>query len=396
MKSSVDVPAPRTRPRNRRAITLDAATKLFYRDGYASVAMSDIAAATNVGPSAIYRHFPGKADILMAAIQAGIAPYVEFLTAAREPRDGSVTEFSTVCTRLAECALDHRELGVLWQRDARNLDDEQQRPLREELRVATRLLASFIADERPELDATQADVLAWCALGAVVSIGFHALTLPRAEFVQLLAELVMDIALVPMAAVHADAPSPRREVAASETRREQLITVATELFAERGFSAVGVDDIAEAAGIAGPSVYAHFPSKLAILTSAIDRAAALVRRDADHVLESHESPQVKLARLVASYTRLANRDRFIIRTLISEMDRLPQHDRDIARRVQRDYIDTWVELRRQFTDEGSVEARIRVQAVLLVVNDAVQTPHLRSLPGFEATLRRIAGALLGV
>jgi hypothetical protein len=64
--------------------------------------------------------------------------------------------------------------------------------------------------------------------------------------------------------------------------------------------------------------------------------------------------------------------------------------------VQRDYIDTWVELRRQFTDEGSVEARIRVQAVLLVVNDAVQTPHLRSLPGFEATLRRIAGALLGV
>jgi AcrR family transcriptional regulator len=396
MKSSVDVPAPRTRPRNRRAITLDAATKLFYRDGYASVAMSDIAAATNVGPSAIYRHFPGKADILMAAIQAGIAPYVEFLTAAREPRDGSVTGFSTVCTRLAECALDHRELGVLWQRDARNLDDEQQRPLREELRVATRLLASFIADERPELDGTQADVLAWCALGAVVSIGFHALTLPRPEFVQLLAELVMDIALVPMADVHADAPSPRREAAASEPRREQLITVATELFAERGFSAVGVDDIAEAVGIAGPSVYAHFPSKLAILTSAIDRAAALVRRDADHVLESHESPQVKLARLVASYTRLANRDRFIIRTLISEMDRLPQHDRDIARRVQRDYIDTWVELRRQFTDEGPVEARIRVQAVLLVVNDAVQTPHLRSLPGFEATLRRIAGALLGV
>ena len=78
------------------------------------------------------------------------------------------------------------------------------------------------------------------------------------------------------------------------------------------------------------------------------------------------------------------------------MDRLPDEDREIALQVQRRYIDTWVDLLRQFNAEPPIAARIRVQAVLLVVNDAVQTPHLRSLPGFEQTLRQISYALLGI
>lgn len=391
----MDAPARRTRPRNRRALTLEAATTLFYRHGYASVAMSDIAAATNVGPSAIYRHFPGKADILVAAIQEGLARFTEVLANA-QTREGAAPErLNEVFTQLAECAIDHREPGVLWQRDSRNLDQEYQRPLRDELRGTTRLLASFIGAARPELDRVQTDVLAWCCFGVLVSIGFHSLTLPREEFVALMIDLIEKVTFVPLS----DAPPPLEaepEVVKPESRREQLITVATELFAERGFSAVGVDDIAEAVGIAGPSVYAHFPSKVAILAAAIERASDLVRVDTERVLATDAAPEVKLARLVDSYTGIANRDRYVPRTLISEMDRLRDVDREIARQAQRRYIATWVDLLRQFNDEPPVAARIRVQAVLLVVNDAVQTPHLRSLPGFERTLRQISYALLEI
>jgi hypothetical protein len=78
------------------------------------------------------------------------------------------------------------------------------------------------------------------------------------------------------------------------------------------------------------------------------------------------------------------------------MDRLPEEDREIALQIQRRYIDTWVDLLQRFTTEQPIAARIRVQAVLLVVNDAVQTPHLRSLPGFEGTLRQISYSLLGI
>jgi AcrR family transcriptional regulator len=394
VQASKDAPARRTRPRNRRSLTLDAATTLFYRHGYAGVSMSDIADATNVGPSAIYRHFPSKADILVAAIQEGLAPFTAVLANAQSLAGAAPERLTEVFTQLAECAIDHREPGVLWQRDSRSLDEAHQRPLRDELRSTTRLLASFIGAARPELDRAQTDVLAWCCFGVLVSIGFHSLTLPRREFVALMVDLIEKVTFVPLTVeVVVSLPS---EPPVAESRREQLITVATELFAERGFSAVGVDDIAEAVGIAGPSVYAHFPSKVAILTASIERASELVRRDTARVLATDAPPEVKLSRLVDSFTGIANRDRYVPRTLISEMDRLPDEDREIALGVQRRYIDTWVDLLRQYNSEPPIPARMRVQAVLLVVNDAVQTPHLRSLPGFEHTLRQISYALLGV
>lgn len=395
MTTSPDAPARRTRPRNRRAITLDAATKLFSRHGYSSVSMSDIAAATNVGPSAIYRHFSGKAEMLVEAIRTGLAPYDELLASAAATDGSDPQQLAAVFRQLAECAVANREVGVLWQRDSRSLDEALQRELRDELRSTTRLLAGFIGAARPELDAVQTDVLAWCCFGVLVSVGFHSLSLPHDEFVDVMVDLIETVTFVSLT----DLPEPPASVPVIEppaSRREQLISAATELFAERGFSAVGVDDIAEAVGIAGPSVYAHFPSKVAILAAAIDRASRLLRVETDRVLASSAPAPEKLARLVDSYTGVANRERYVPRTLISEMDRLPAEDREDAVRIHREYIETWVDLRRQFTTEGATAARIRVQAVLLVVNDAVQTPHLRSLDGFEAIIRRIADALLGV
>ncbi len=47
-------------------------------------------------------------------------------------------------------------------------------------------------------------------------------------------------------------------------RRSQLFGVALSLFAERGYAATTMDDIAEAAGVTKPLVYQHFESKRAL------------------------------------------------------------------------------------------------------------------------------------
>jgi AcrR family transcriptional regulator len=60
----------------------------------------------------------------------------------------------------------------------------------------------------------------------------------------------------------------------AEQRRSQLLEIATELFADRGFHATSMDDIAESAGVTKPVLYQHFPSKRALyreLLEAIDR-----------------------------------------------------------------------------------------------------------------------------
>jgi AcrR family transcriptional regulator len=50
----------------------------------------------------------------------------------------------------------------------------------------------------------------------------------------------------------------------ADQRRQQLLDVAREVFARRGFHATSMDDIAEGAGVTKPVLYQHFPSKRAL------------------------------------------------------------------------------------------------------------------------------------
>lgn len=85
---------------------------------------------------------------------------------------------------------------------------------------------------------------------------------------------------------------------ATPSRAEEIVRVATELFAEHGYRAVGMRAIAEEVGIRTSSLYHHFPSKADIL----HRIALEVTRDfiVIHlpVLDGPEPPPERLRELV--------------------------------------------------------------------------------------------------
>ena len=51
-------------------------------------------------------------------------------------------------------------------------------------------------------------------------------------------------------------------------RKARIALAAAELFCERGYHGVGIDDIAAVVGISGPAIYNHFPNKYAMLRHA--------------------------------------------------------------------------------------------------------------------------------
>lgn len=57
-----------------------------------------------------------------------------------------------------------------------------------------------------------------------------------------------------------------------QARREQLIRIGREVFAERGYQAASVEEIAERAAISKPVVYEHFGGKDGLHAVIIDRA----------------------------------------------------------------------------------------------------------------------------
>lgn len=66
-------------------------------------------------------------------------------------------------------------------------------------------------------------------------------------------------------------PTPKRVRMTAEERREQLVGVAREVFAERGFEASSVEEIAERAGVSKPVVYQHFGGKQGVYAVVVDR-----------------------------------------------------------------------------------------------------------------------------
>ena len=56
----------------------------------------------------------------------------------------------------------------------------------------------------------------------------------------------------------------------AEQRRRQLLDVAQTVFADRGFHATSMDDVAAAAGVTKPVLYQHFANKRALFAELLD------------------------------------------------------------------------------------------------------------------------------
>src|ERR1700760_4635450 len=56
----------------------------------------------------------------------------------------------------------------------------------------------------------------------------------------------------------------------AEQRRRQLLDVALDMFAARGFHATSMDEVATAAGVTKPVLYQHFPSKRALYVELLE------------------------------------------------------------------------------------------------------------------------------
>jgi AcrR family transcriptional regulator len=67
-----------------------------------------------------------------------------------------------------------------------------------------------------------------------------------------------------------------------------MLAAATDLFSERGFAAVSMDDVAHAAGITKPLVYSYFGSKEGLFAACAERAGGVLRAQLRSLIESSE------------------------------------------------------------------------------------------------------------
>src|SRR5271170_6435085 len=87
-------------------------------------------------------------------------------------------------------------------------------------------------------------------------------------------------------------------------RRRQLVAVALELFARRGYRAATMDDIAEAAGVTKPLVYQHFSSKRALYLELVESVSQDLRAAIAEATARAEGPRQQVELGFAAYFRM--------------------------------------------------------------------------------------------
>jgi AcrR family transcriptional regulator len=90
----------------------------------------------------------------------------------------------------------------------------------------------------------------------------------------------------------------------AEQRRHQLFAVALELFAQRGYRATTMDDIAERAGVTKPLLYQHFSSKRALYLELVDSIAQDLLTAIRRAVISAEGPRQQVELGFAAYFEL--------------------------------------------------------------------------------------------
>ncbi|PXY26698.1 TetR family transcriptional regulator [Prauserella sp. PE36] len=388
------------RPRDRKSQLAAVASELFRARGYHGVGINDIAAAAGVTGPALYRHFADKQAILGHVLLSGIEEMEAATERAFELAETPTPEqIRALLTSLATKSVERREVAALWRWEGRHLGADDQQAVRERSTAMLATWAKLLMRVRPELAADDAELLCWAVLSVFGSVSVHHTSVAKRRFGQLLVDIALRV-------LHTGLPEPDGPPApepptplTQPSRREQLLTAAAELFRKRGFTAVSMEDIGKAAGIAGPSVYRHFPSKAGLLSAIGRRAADRLALAADHALltRAPSDERQALRGLAESYVQTLTGPPELLVSFSVDRVHIEDRDRTDLVRIQRDYVARWVSLLEAAHPElNQREAKITVHAALTIANDLTRTRRVSGRPGLAAELVALMSAALDI
>ncbi|MEU6134869.1 TetR/AcrR family transcriptional regulator [Nocardioides sp. NPDC047086] len=160
-------PASRTRS----AEILAAAIPLFARDGFANVTLGHIAEVVGVAPSALYRHYPSKVDILAAAcLQAATMLDLSVREALRDPGDATAA-VGALARAYVGYSFRHHLLTQVGTAEIAGLPEPLRTPLIRAQREHVAVWEDHLLAARDDLDPRSARVLVHAGLGVVAESG---------------------------------------------------------------------------------------------------------------------------------------------------------------------------------------------------------------------------------
>jgi AcrR family transcriptional regulator len=133
--------------------------------------------------------------------------------------------------------------------------------------------------------------------------------------------------------------APLSRVQRKRSRRiQEIVAVAGELFGERGFDAVSLDDVAERLDVTKGSLYYYFPSKEDLVSAAIETVGtAWTERLRDLAASAEGPPGARLRALIREHVTVAVQDHPAALRMFLAPDDLPPAQRTAIKELRRSH-----------------------------------------------------------
>ena len=160
-----------------------------------------------------------------------------------------------------------------------------------------------------------------------------------------------------------DVPA-RRLTPKGEATRARLIRVAAEVFADEGYGAVSMRDIASRSGLSSGAIYGSFKGKAELLAEAVDATIASDVEDLPNTVTELTLPEID----AYQYEHVPQRDR--ARALLLEAAVAARADTDVRERLRAillPHIDMATEAHEEWRDRAGVDPALDMRALVTLI-----------------------------
>ena len=181
------------------------------------------------------------------------------------------------------------------------------------------------------------------------------------------------------------------------TRREELLSIAAQLFADRGFKNTTVRDIADAAGILSGSLYHHFDSKESMIDEILSSFQEELFRQYDEVMAADVDTRTKVERIVRLSFAAIDQHHSEVAIFQNEATYLLGFERFgyLADR-NRQFRQVWMTLLESGGAEGALRPDLDAELVFRFIRDTVWVAVRWYRPGGAMSADEVADQYLSI
>lgn len=189
----------------------------------------------------------------------------------------------------------------------------------------------------------------------------------------------------------------RARAARKGSRRQELLTIAGELFAQRGFKNTTVRDIADAAGILSGSLYHHFDSKESMVDELLFTFQAELLEEYERIVASDLDVRAKVDAVVRASFEAVDQHRAEVAIFQNDASALMELERfDYLRKHNERFRAMWLDLLQEGIGSGALRPDLDAALVYRFIRDTVWVAVRWYRPGGSLSAQQVADQYLTI